>query len=46
MDGPDPATAAGLACAFDRYEEWDGGAWRLVENGIPGFEVRTRSVPA
>jgi hypothetical protein len=46
MDGPDPATANGLAVAFDRYEELVDGAWRLVERGIPGYNVRTRSVAA
>jgi hypothetical protein len=45
MDGPDPTTAKGLAVAFDRYEELVDGSWRAVESGIPGFNVRIRSVP-
>jgi murein DD-endopeptidase MepM/ murein hydrolase activator NlpD len=44
MDGTDPATAKGLAVAFDRYEELVDGEWRPVEKGIPGFNVRIRSV--
>jgi hypothetical protein len=43
MDGPDPATATGLACAFERYEELEDGAWQLVERGFPRHDRRIRS---
>jgi murein DD-endopeptidase MepM/ murein hydrolase activator NlpD len=45
MDGPDPATAKGLAVAFDRYEELVDGSWRRVESGVPEYNVRIRSIP-
>jgi murein DD-endopeptidase MepM/ murein hydrolase activator NlpD len=45
MDGPDPANASGLACAFDRYEAWNGSSWRVATSAIPPFEVRIRSIP-
>ncbi len=44
MDSPDPATAKGLAVAFTAYEEQDGDAWGLVENGFPPPDRRIRSV--
>jgi hypothetical protein len=45
MNGPDPATAKGLAVAFDRYEELVDGSWRRVELSVPGYNVRIRSIP-
>jgi hypothetical protein len=45
MNGPDPATAKGLAVAFDRYEELVDGSWRRVERGVPEYNVRVRSIP-
>jgi hypothetical protein len=45
MNGPDPATATGLAAAFNAYEERDGEAWRFVEGGFPPRDRRIRSVP-
>ena len=44
MDSPDRSTAKGLAVAFTAYEEQDGDAWRLVENGFPPPDRRIRSV--
>ena len=45
MDGADPLTAHGVACAFREYEVWRDGAWRRAENAIPASTDRIRSVP-
>ena len=43
MDGADPFTARGVACAFRRYEEWSVGAWRAVSDGVPPARTRIRA---
>jgi murein DD-endopeptidase MepM/ murein hydrolase activator NlpD len=43
MDGPNPLTARGLACAFRGYERFVDGAWERVERGVPGAMERVRS---
>lgn len=42
MDGPDPMTAKGVACAFRHYETWRDGAWVPVTDGIPSRTERIR----
>ncbi len=44
MDGPDPLTAHGVACAFREYEVWRDGGWERVEHAIPKRAERIRSV--
>ncbi len=45
MDGPDPLTARGVACAFRAYEvEQADGSWRRVEGAIPRGIERIRWV--
>jgi hypothetical protein len=42
MDREDPRRAQGIPCCFRGYEVWREGAWRPVENGIPGHRERIR----
>jgi hypothetical protein len=42
MDGPDPMTARGIACAFQAYEILRDGAWVSVTGAIPGKRDRIR----
>jgi murein DD-endopeptidase MepM/ murein hydrolase activator NlpD len=42
MDGLDPMTAKGIACAFRRYEARRDGAWVPVTDGIPSRTERIR----
>ncbi len=42
MDSSDIATANGLPCAFERYEIFQDGSWKTVENGIPTNKDRIR----
>ena len=42
MDGPDPLTARGVACAFRAYERWAGERWEPVARGVPGVFERVR----
>ncbi|MCU0504555.1 MAG: M23 family metallopeptidase [Chloroflexi bacterium] len=45
MDGPDPLTARGVACAFRAYEvEGADGTWRRVEGSVPRGTERIRWV--
>ena len=46
MDGVDPMTAKGIACAFRAYEVWRDGGWSPVTDGIPGRSDRIRLVIA
>jgi hypothetical protein len=46
MDGADPLTAAGVPCAFRRYEREDDGRWIAVERGVPRRRERIRSIDA
>ena len=42
MDSEDLNEARGIPCCFLEYEVYDDGAWRRVENGIPGRNDRIR----
>ena len=44
MSGPDPLQAEGRLCAFRAYERFEDGAWRLVENAVPGAFERIRAI--
>lgn len=44
MDHQDPRKAQGIPCCFRDYEIWHEGAWRLVQNGIPGDTDRIRKL--
>jgi murein DD-endopeptidase MepM/ murein hydrolase activator NlpD len=46
MDGADPMTAKGIACAFRAYEVWRDDTWVRVTDGIPGRTERIRLVDA
>lgn len=43
MDGPDPLLAAGVLCAFRRYERFYQDAWQAVDHGVPGPLERVRA---
>jgi murein DD-endopeptidase MepM/ murein hydrolase activator NlpD len=40
MDSPDFFNAKGVPCAFNKYEEFDKGAWISVKNGFPKDRIR------
>lgn len=42
MDRCDIATANGIPCAFEEYEQYIEGTWVKVENGIPTTKDRIR----
>ena len=42
MDSSDIATANGLPCAFEQYEVFQDGAWKIVVNGIPTHKDRIK----
>lgn len=42
MDSSDITIANGLPCAFERYEVFQDGKWKTVENGIPTDKDRIR----
>lgn len=42
MDSSDISTANGLPCAFEQYEVFQNGEWRVVSNGIPTNKDRIR----
>lgn len=42
MDGSDPFTAKGVACAFAGYERFVDGSWTRVDRGIPDALERIR----
>lgn len=42
MDGADPMTAQGVACAFRGYERFENGAWVRETSGVPGRLERIR----
>jgi murein DD-endopeptidase MepM/ murein hydrolase activator NlpD len=44
MDGPDPMTAKGIACAFREYDVRRDRVWERVCDGIPTKTDRFRSV--
>ena len=44
MNSADLLSARGIPCAFREYEVFDGGKWNAVVGGIPGYNVRIRSV--
>ena len=44
MNGPDVRAAAGVACAFHRYEALREGRWSAVAAGIPGRREFVRHV--
>jgi hypothetical protein len=44
MDDADPTVANGIPCAFQRYEAFRDGAWRVVHDGLPGKTDRIRLI--
>lgn len=42
MDNSDITIAHGLPCAFEQYEIFENGEWKLIENGIPTNQDRIR----
>ena len=44
MDAADPIAATGVPCAFRTYEVFRAGAWRHVQDGVPGKADRVRLV--
>lgn len=42
MDSSDITTANGLPCAFEQYEVYQDGKWKIVENGIPTNKDRIK----
>jgi hypothetical protein len=42
MDSCDITVANGLPCAFEKYEVYQNGEWRTIENGIPTSRDRIR----
>lgn len=44
MDSCDISNANGLPCAFEKYELFQNGEWRTVENGIPTNSDRIRFI--
>lgn len=42
MDNVDISKANGVLCAFEKYEIFENGQWRLVERGIPTNKDRIR----
>lgn len=42
MDRSDLRTAKGIPCAFERYERFRGGEWKVVRQGIPSDQDRIR----
>lgn len=42
MDSWDITVANGLLCAFEKYEVYENGEWKTVENGIPTNQERIR----
>lgn len=42
MDSCDISTANGLPCAFEKYEIYQDGEWKIIENGIPTNKDRIR----
>jgi hypothetical protein len=43
MDGADPLTAVGVACAFRGYERLENGRWVKESEGVPGRLEHIRS---
>ena len=46
MNGADPLTAQGVACAFRGYERHENGSWVEETQGVPGKLERIRSTAA
>ena len=45
MDSSDIATAKGVPCAFEEYEIFQNGEWKVITNGIPTNKDRIRFSP-
>lgn len=43
MNGADPLTAQGVACAFRGYERYENGSWVPENAGVPGRLERIRA---